>query len=351
MFRDDQVLNGSFLQSSLPARSDRNVADYAARINPGGRGSFALTVNSLQQFDWSAWRSLRATAESLTSLVGHGAVGGTDCHAIASAYGEAPTRIHRDTADVVTYVVTGFKRFHLWSRETFRPDEAASFAQVNLDEPTLASAPPAEHVLEGGPGSVFFWPSSYWHCAESDWSNTLTLHLAFYDSTDVWRSIIREMQRIGESRFGTSRYAQDETAQRIASEQALELLISPGPADAVRQKLELRSIARTTASNFSVVPPVIPGRVRGSDVVQATEPSRCLVTTARDGHRFLVANGHVARVDGYLDAAAIADYVDRLRSPQLIEDVPRDLGLACDSAAEVRAISTILYQFGAIERV
>ncbi|PYC87405.1 hypothetical protein C7C46_04815 [Streptomyces tateyamensis] len=309
VFADESMVNPSMVQAYLPTREgDGSFAGYARRLRATA-GSFALTINSLQQFDWELFRALRRQVDPVLDALAHPTAGGVDCHLIASVYGTAPTLVHKDTAGVFTYVVSGFKRFYTWPFEVFGElaGPEAMQRQVNLP----ASIRHHDHlatatVVEGGPGTVLYWPSDRWHCATSDGTFALSLHIAHYQWDDRLALLIRRLQALAAGELGTTRFeggplgaGSGEVDSRIRKT-VTALLDGPE----LELELKLRQLKRRTASNFEVLP-----RLR-----EAAEPAPAdrltvtadsvLRTLRADGTTHLAANGHLLRARGgdWLDA-------------------------------------------------
>src|SRR5207245_3009425 len=84
-----------------------------------------------------------------------------------------PFGIHRDPASNFTLVVQGRKRMRLWPEAFFTrrpPMDAESYA-AHLGQAL---------TLEGEPGDLLYWPSSYWHVAESDGDLSVTMNICLY---------------------------------------------------------------------------------------------------------------------------------------------------------------------------
>jgi hypothetical protein len=271
----------------------------------------------LQQFDWNFWRVLRGQVDAVIAATGAWSAGGVDCHLITSVYGTAPTLVHKDTAGVFTHVISGTKRYFTWPFAVFRDlagDEALQ-RQVNLP----ASVRVEEHrgtatVVEGGPGSVMYWPSDRWHCATSDRTATVSLHVAHYQWQDRLAAVLRRLRKQAEAELGPARFLGGSAdATQLDRAAAIEAAVTKAVTRILDNgELELHArldqLRRRTASNFEVVPPPRPcPELTETDRFGVPDVSAA-ATLAVAGTTYLSVNGHVMRVrggdwlDGFLTA-------------------------------------------------
>jgi hypothetical protein len=172
----------SGLEPLLPRAEDRGLEPYSARLRAALGGEDALfEMANLQRFAPGIWRRTRAFLAGLLAEVGLPGQK-SDLDVFLGDYRMTPFGIHRDRASNFSVVVAGRKRFLLWPQGYFEargvrlnrssPFEALDSREV---EPYLADAT----VLEGAPGDVVYWPSSYWHVAHSD-GFAATISVALY---------------------------------------------------------------------------------------------------------------------------------------------------------------------------
>ncbi|MFF8287196.1 hypothetical protein ACF06W_31395 [Streptomyces albus] len=310
LFADDHLVNPSRIDAYLPSpQTDEGFRGYAHRMRKAGVRTFALTVNSLQQFDWEFFRTLRRHTAPVLAAAGTPPPGGVDCHLIASVYGTAPTHVHKDTAGVLTYVVSGYKRYCTWPFEVFADiaGDGAAQRQVNLP----ASVRAEDHldtatVVEGGPGTVLYWPSDRWHCALSDGRPAVSLHLAHYQWEDRLETLLRRLRRLttaelGVRRFHGGRDGADGTAVDTQVHKTVSRLLED---TALGLHTGLRRLQRETATHFAVVPPPRERpRLAPHDPLTVPTGSALRARTA-DDLTYLAVNGHLLRAGGgaWLDA-------------------------------------------------
>jgi hypothetical protein len=107
-------------------------------------------------------------------------LGGATSSSFLGNYRETFLGVHKDHFNVITYVVEGSKRFLLWPYEHFAAlphrfaigmppvtgDARHCFAIV--DQVDWREHEHSALVLEAKAGDVVYWPSTYWHVADSE---------------------------------------------------------------------------------------------------------------------------------------------------------------------------------------
>lgn len=89
-------------------------------------------------------------------------------------YLRTPAGVHRDSAHIFCFVVEGRKRVRVWRSNAMK-------SRSPRKGPTPYDDYNAESVcLDGLPGDILSWPSSYWHVAESAGWPGSSLSLALY---------------------------------------------------------------------------------------------------------------------------------------------------------------------------
>jgi len=305
LFVDENIVNPTQVQDWLPTLDrERSFAAYADRMTADA-GSFALTINSLQQFGWDFWRALRRQVDPILTATERWSAGGVDCHLIASVYGTAPTLIHKDTAGVFTHVVSGFKRYFTWPFDTFDDiaGDGALQRQVNLPAAVrVQDYQDTATVVEGGPGAVLYWPSDRWHCATSDGRYAVSLHIAHYQWDDRLSAMLAQLRKAAAADLALDRFASGPGFDSVGSEAvdagvitALARIVADG---GLSRHATLARLKRVTASNFEVVPPLRTVANLARDHVLTVPDVSAARTLSADGMTYLAVNGHLARVAG-----------------------------------------------------
>jgi len=173
----------------LPRAKDICLPGYVARLNRDlAAGQLTMLVNDFQnELGWTFYNRLRQF------LQGHYEIAGVPARAevdlFLGNYRRTPLGVHRDEADVFCFVVDGRKKFRLWPKESFRSSS-----------PRYGPGPYTKYMkgsvcLAGDPGDILYWPSSYWHVAESDGQLVSSLTLGLYHGYSVFLAL---MKNIGE---------------------------------------------------------------------------------------------------------------------------------------------------------
>lgn len=177
----------------LPRPSDGTVRGWLDRVE-AAPGELGVIVNDFQAADATNWALARGIVAPLLAALGPRAlpVGGTSFDAFVGRYGRTAFGLHKDDQDVLTLVVEGRKRFHVWPFEAFADAPGVTprhrLGNHRLGESDLAPGAPAPIVLEGGPGDVLFWPAEYWHVAVPvDGEPAVTVGIGLFRPSDPLR--------------------------------------------------------------------------------------------------------------------------------------------------------------------
>ena len=159
----DGVRAGAEVERWLPTKSDRSLDRFAGRIGKGISGrTFAVFVPQFQlELGWEVWKRIRHFLNGLYALVGvpaHRA----EIDLFAGNYPRTRRGIHLDSADVFCFVIEGRKRIRVWPGSAFA-DSGGYWYGFAGDRKNLAKST----CLDGEPGDILYWPSSYWHVGES----------------------------------------------------------------------------------------------------------------------------------------------------------------------------------------
>ena len=261
-----------------------------------------------------------------------------DDHDLAGQYREAPSRLHKDTADVFTLVLTGTKRIWAWPYEVLAdhapPD--GRHRQVNLDIDYR------DHLtegirLEGRPGDMLYWPAPYWHCAELDGVLHASLHLANYRDGNPIRTL-RDLVDTALDSYATDNWREHRRYDHHDPATGVEELAGPLTAlNRVVAELEPRWQAkwlrRVTSGNFEVVPPLRKGFDLGpADTVRLAGPYPIVLVPVDDRTDHCAANGHVFRVPHHVGVHEVVRHLNTGRETTV--DRLTDLGGGAGSPAE-----------------
>jgi hypothetical protein len=197
-FVDDSLVQAD-VRDWLPNHADRTLTGYSARVSErlGGR-DLGLVVNHYQVHDAPVWSRTRSFLAGLYAQVGVPS-GRADIDVFVGTYRKTPFGLHRDAASNFCFVVDGHKRMRLWAADVFaaRP-EANNTTHYQTDlESSL--------VIDAEPGDVIYWPSSYWHCAESDGGLTVCLNVGLFVDADPARFVASAVEDALRARLGPGR--------------------------------------------------------------------------------------------------------------------------------------------------
>jgi len=171
----------------LPRAKDATLERYLARLNrAGGAGQVFIKVRQFQRdLGWTFYSRVRQFLQGLYEIAGVPSQAGVEL--FMGRYARTPTGVHRDEADVFCFVVEGKKKFRLW------PGEA-----IRSSSPMQGPAPYENYLknsfcLEGGPGDIIYWPSSYWHVAESEGGMGSSLSVLLFYGESVFAGLTKNM--------------------------------------------------------------------------------------------------------------------------------------------------------------
>lgn len=170
-----RVVLDADLDRLLPRAEDGSIDRYFARIKgtPAGQ-QFAIFVRDFQiELGWVFFCRLRQFLRGLYEIEGVPAER-AEVGLFFGNYRQTHTGVHRDSGDVFCFVVDGRKRIRAWAAEA-----------VSSSSPVVGPASYGPFLnrsvcLEGEPGDIIYWPSSYWHVAESEGWLGSSLSLVLY---------------------------------------------------------------------------------------------------------------------------------------------------------------------------
>ncbi len=183
----------------LPIAADRSLEEYRQRVLKRTAGRpFALITNAVRAESPAHRQRLRAFTRGLLALVGKN-VGRVGADIFLSNTPKTAFGVHRDSASNFSYIVSGKKRMLVWPREVFanRADQRCDGPNSNifLDGIDYDAYRDRATVLEGSAGEMLYWPSSYWHVAESSAEPSLVFNVPIYLHAAMYRMAIEYYQR------------------------------------------------------------------------------------------------------------------------------------------------------------
>ena len=281
-----------------PQSSDLSLKGYAQRLAPNlaGRG-FALVLNDLQVYDARLWLRLREFLRGLYEFIGLPA-DTVAADVWLGNYDKTPAGVHQDRASNFMFVIEGHRRMHLWPDEFFREMKPTDYA---LDyEPYLDEA----ITLEGEPGDLAYWPSSYWHIGESVGGLSVTLNLALYlkfrpsvdvlsHATRMVREHLGPLDQAQTYPFARERFQENAGTLPEQIELATKVLRQVSRDARLVQAIRESWLNRITGSGFTELPPASPWRsLDDAQVVRGCADYPILWLPAADDEIICSANGH-----------------------------------------------------------
>ena len=267
-----RVLLNTDLDRWLPRAEDASIQRYLARIKctPKGR-QFSIFVRDFQlDLGWVFISRLQQFLKGFYEIEGVPPER-AEVDLFFGNYLRTHSGVHRDSADVFCFVVDGRKRFRAWPADTIPsgspltgPTRYAHFLKRSV-------------CLEGEPGDIIYWPSSYWHVAESGGWMGSSLSLALHYGTGIAHTFSRGFEAgarqilrgnlIGSLPFSNRRVSHlASIAERVSRE-----------SDGLTRGLMRFWMERITGYGFVRIPRV-PGRVpwKVDKAVRANPASRIL---------------------------------------------------------------------------
>ncbi|MGB0035057.1 MAG: cupin domain-containing protein [Candidatus Acidiferrales bacterium] len=172
----------------LPRAKDVSLERYHARLKRAGiNEEFAINVTDFQvELGWNFFCRLRQFLKGLYEIAGVPPHAEIDL--FSGNYRQTPAGVHRDSAEVFCFVVDGTKRIRAWPANAIR---SAS--------PRKGPEPYKHHLkrsicLEGKAGDIIYWPSSYWHIAESDGRSASSLSVGLYYGSSIFLAVARTFE-------------------------------------------------------------------------------------------------------------------------------------------------------------
>lgn len=284
----DGVRVGADVERWLPRKKDRSLGRLTARMAgdlPGS--SFAVFIRAFQlELGWDFWLRVRHFLSGLYATVGVPA-DRAEIDLFAGTYERSRHGIHLDSADVFLFVIEGRKRIRLWPGSVF-PDGNYWYGRGEKDRRLSRSS-----VLDGEPGDILYWPSSYWHVGESRGGPVSSLSLGLYRQDSLAATAARVFADEATRELGADNFidslASSVERLRAASPRALRAL--DRASGNLAQALLRRRMEQVTGYAFEHVPqPSAPRRLRASSLY-AADPAFPIVCRSVGDTAIVAANG------------------------------------------------------------
>jgi ribosomal protein L16 Arg81 hydroxylase len=156
----------------LPRRSDRTLLQYNQRMERIYQ-DYCLVCDELLQVNKDKQFLLNQFTHQLYQHVGF-PNRFAEMGLYLGNYRKTPFGVHVDRCGVFSFPIVGRKKFRAWTSDYVRKNP-------NLDRSfRYTKHKSASQVLEASVGDMTYWPSSYWHIAESDGSFSATWSLGIW---------------------------------------------------------------------------------------------------------------------------------------------------------------------------
>lgn len=307
------------LSQHFASAGDRSLDGYLARLSErSAPGAFSVVLNNFQLYDFDVWDRVRSFLSPLFREVGL-PTDHADCDLFISNNRFTPFGIHTDRASNFSWVLKGHKTMRVWPASRFArrpPMDEASYQSYLSDAVTL----------EGRPGDLLYWPSSYWHVGESDTPEPVVVfNIALYLGGDPFAAVSRQVGRMVQ-RFLAPRPAPEPVFSVPGGDlQAAALHLPPALAACAEGfkgvlrgplfDLAVRGgwLDWLSGSGFDVVPPPLPIRALAGDArVEASRAGGILSAGSGPGFSVISANGHARAANA---SPALARLIERLNRP------------------------------------
>jgi hypothetical protein len=260
----------------LPSPADASLAAWARRLHGllGGRG-FGLVVDGYQAHDATLWQRL---CEFTAGLYARTGVPGEEARAalFLGNYARTPFGVHRGRSTNFMFVLDGVKRIRAWPDSFFRdkepPTNSLEYERYN----------DASVVLEGRPGDVIYWPSSWWHIGEDAGGLSVAVSLMLF-MEPVPADVGVVLRHALGGRAGAARRSVGGTLRALAS---------LGRDPALARALTAARLNHRTGFGFAGVPPPARPRHLPDEAVVRGRPEAPVAWRRVDDDLVVSAAGH-----------------------------------------------------------
>ncbi|BFH70101.1 hypothetical protein J27TS7_28430 [Paenibacillus dendritiformis] len=174
---DNELVTNNF-EKYIPNKNDKCISCYINRIVGSPKSKdFTYSQYNLQCNHLDIWRKGAKYLEGLLNIIGIPS-GGIDIDTFLGNYKSTPRGVHTDQASTFMHIIKGKKKMLVWPPEYFQELENTSQIKIvgsrlrktiiDFDFSRVASD---AILLEGEPGEILYWPSSYWHISVFDSDN------------------------------------------------------------------------------------------------------------------------------------------------------------------------------------
>jgi 50S ribosomal protein L16 3-hydroxylase len=257
--------SGVLIRNTFPYRalkSDRTFEGYLERIQKKLHGGeFGIVINQFQALDPHIFAGACDFLSTIFQKTGI-PPGGASMEFFCGNYRLTPFGVHKDEQEVITFVLSGTKRFLLWPFDTLRkvigaPKSARERAFLPRRKIDITAYRKEALVIEGNPGDLLYWPKEWWHVAESDGSVTTTLSLGIFPTGDPMKQLSKASYDLWREGFGIRnpyRLSSTKANPEINLELHVERSRKQLDTKRLQQRMKENMLSFLTGSGFHEIP-------------------------------------------------------------------------------------------------
>jgi 50S ribosomal protein L16 3-hydroxylase len=346
----------------LPVKKDGSIAGYAERVKHMiGRRRFGLVLEDFHVYHSEIWFRIRDFLSGLFQAVGNPGDRTTSAVFLGD-YEKTPSGLHKGDATTFKFVVDGQKRMRVWPHDSF-PDEF-EHSPTRYYENSLQNS----LILEGGPGDLIYWPSTYWHIGESINGGLVTsLSLPLFAASAPSFKFDEVVKNRGASQQSNETKIYPifvDTIQNAAKKMpdivaaATRKVAAESRSAEVKQDLLVQCLNRLSGSGFAKVPPALASvKLEEEDIIHGDPRYPILLSPTANGEMICSANGHSLSVTAHPHIMKLMERLNRGKAFKVKKLMEQYAGIAtingvklAVSAGEIRMILEKLYSLRAIRR-
>jgi hypothetical protein len=253
------------IAAMLPKQSDGGFDGFEDRMEASlGNRDYTISLPNIHRFDRTLWNRVCRLLDDLYQYVGlpNDWDGWVDSNSFIGRYSRTPFGVHWGPMAVLTFPVIGRKLFRGWD------DDYVQKHPDLHDSHEYADHLVTSRVLAGSAGDVIYWPSRFWHIAESDKAFTAAFSIGFWCeqvTANPTHQVLGAARLLLDAKAPEASHRKFETERRPKGDQyrtsarwlehaaRLRTLIEDGKLERALKLIWLRGLS---ASGFRVVPPL-----------------------------------------------------------------------------------------------
>jgi len=316
---DGRVLKSSFIPSDLLPREKESYTPFIERCFAGmDAKTLMLVLHNCHTYAPSAYKSARSFLAPLVEKLGAPSVMvGLDM--FVGKYLSRREMLHKDTGMVFMFPLINHKSMLVWPWEYFA-DQApdSEFVNCNLHWVNFEDHLQEAKILTGRPGQALYWPSKWWHMANTrDLTPTLTMNVTWYMASTI-RELISPVIEKALRNPGLSKRI-DQLPVQLNGDIKLGDIILPNEVNdfmtGLETVLKYFCIQRDTSAGFANVPRVIEA-VTGKKISLSDPKFKIVKVLEPNGAMGVVFDGKTIR---FPTAGTVSIVIDALNSGEIFD--------------------------------